>query len=119
MDASCPVEVDRADRGISAECGEADQQHVEGQHEAAVEVRPTLVVITSARLGNSAEVRPLPARRGRRQARGAGRVRARHDARGPLTELDVLTDRFGVLQQLGIIGSDDELATVGRDKASA
>lgn len=29
---------------------------------------------------------------------------------GRITHVDALTDRFGVLQQLGIIGDDDELA---------
>ncbi|MFD9887847.1 ester cyclase [Amycolatopsis sp. NPDC059027] len=29
---------------------------------------------------------------------------------GKIAEFDALTDRFGVLQQLGIIGDDDELA---------
>ena len=38
---------------------------------------------------------------------------------GKIAELDALTDRFGILQQLGIIGSDDELATVGRHDDSS
>jgi hypothetical protein len=37
---------------------------------------------------------------------------------GKIAELDVLTDRFGILRQLGIIGSDDELAAVGRRAGS-